>query len=90
MISSVNFSNTAVAVYFSRLSVPPYPGRSMATRLAEFCRDGELAICRQIAQLSGNPWIKMTKGLSDAKTDGEPGAALLRKWNLNPLWSVRK
>jgi hypothetical protein len=43
-----------------------------------------------MAQLSGNPWIKITSGLTDANADEEPGAALLIKWNLNPLWSVRK
>lgn len=43
---------------------------------------------RHTAQLSGNPWTKITSGLSDFKAAGEPGASLLTKWNLKPLARV--
>lgn len=78
-ISSVSFSRTLVAEYFFSASLPPYPGRSIATSVAAFCSPGKLTICRHIAQLSGNPWMKITRGLFDFKAAAEPGASLLTK-----------
>lgn len=61
----------------------------MATSETAFCRAGFLIMRRQTAQLSGNPWMKMTNGLSELMVSGVSGISLLTKWNLNPLCKVR-
>jgi hypothetical protein len=61
----------------------------MATIETAFCRAEFLMMCRQMAQLSGNPWMKITNGLSELMVSGVFGVSLLTKWNLNPLCKVR-
>lgn len=82
-------SSTLVALAFN-VWLPPKLGRSMATRWADFCSSGELMMYRHTAQLSGYPWMKITRGLLDSSASLELGSSLLTKWILKPFAKVKK
>lgn len=77
-MNSVKLSNTFVAEYSSRPSVPPYPGKSTATKMLDSWIAGEDTIWRHTAQLSGKPWIRMTSGFFERAAVALPGTTLVR------------